>query len=468
MNEKIPVLIAGAGPAGLAAAMTLARLGIRALVVERRTEIATLPRATGISTRTNELLRSWGLHEHVNEGAPEIEWLLLEAETMTRAAAGTTHEVGFPTRAQQRLVSPTGPACVAQDRVERVLMEALGAGAIERGTELTGLELRPGGVSVELGDRTIHARYLIGADGGRSTVRELLGIAMHGPGDVAESIGAQFTAPLWEVAGEHRYVVYTLADGYLIPGGAGDRWIYGREPEPGVTYTEQRMTELIREAAGVPDLPLDIETVRSVTFTAELADRFRSGNAFLIGDAAHRVSPRGATGLNTAVHDGFDLGWRLGWVLRGWAPPELLDGYEAERRPVAAHQVERSADPMGSRRSAGELQIDLGGRIPHLWVEDGVSTLDLLGRGLTLFRDGPARPAPAAGGRAPVTVRELDPLSARALGVPAGGALLVRPDGRPVESWTSVEPGERRQRHVHRDQRDALEHRRLAVAGDLP
>jgi putative polyketide hydroxylase len=466
MNEMIPVLIAGAGPAGLAAAMTLARLGVRSLVVERRTEIATLPRATGISTRTNELLRAWGLHDEVNEGAPEIEWLLLEAETMTRAATGTAHEVGFPTRAQQRLISPTGPACVAQDRVERVLLEALGPGVVERGAELTGLELRPDGVEVRLGDRTVHARYLIGADGGRSTVRELLGIGMRGPGDVAESVGAQLTAPLWDVVGEHRYVVYVLRDGYLIPGGADDRWIYGREPEPGVTYTEQHITELIREAAGVPDLPVALETIRSVTFTAELAERFRSGNAFLIGDAAHRVSPRGATGLNTAVHDGFDLGWRLGWVLRGWAPPELLDGYEAERRPVAAHQVERSADPMGSRRSVDELQIDLGGRIAHVWADDGVSTLDLLGPGLTLFSDGPARHAHRTG--PPISVRELDPLTARALGVPAGGALLTRPDGRPLEAWPSVQPGERRQRHVHRDQRHALEHGRLAIAGDLP
>jgi 2-polyprenyl-6-methoxyphenol hydroxylase-like FAD-dependent oxidoreductase len=411
--------------------MTLARLGVRALVIDRRTAASSVPRATGVSTRTMELMRGWGLHDEVLAGAPEIEWLLLEAETLAAAAAGTTHEVGFPTRAQQPLISPTGPACVAQEHLERVLERALGAGAVERGTELTGLALAGDGVRVRTNRGEIRARYLVAADGGRSTVRDLLGIRMRGPGAVGESIGARFTAPLWEVAGEHRYVVYALAAGSLIPAGAGDRWVFAREWDPAreraEDYPAERMTGLIRAAAGVPDLPVELDDVRPVTYTAGLADRFRRGNAFLAGDAAHRVSPRGATGLNTAIQDGHDLGWKLGWVLNGWAPPDLLDSYEAERMPVARHQVTRSSDPMGSRRGVGELHVDLGGRIPHVWLPDGRSSLDLLGPGLTLLGDGPAPPHGP-----PVTVHRLDPLSARAIGVPPGGALLVRPDGRPV------------------------------------
>jgi len=260
---------------------------------------------------------------------------------------------------------------------------------------------------------------------------------MRGPGSVGESMGAQFTAPLWEVAGEHRYVVYALAAGSLIPSGAGDRWVYAREWDPASEraedYSAERVGGLIRAAAGVPDLPVELETVRPVTYTAGLADRFRHGNVFLAGDAAHRVSPRGATGLNTAIQDGHDLGWKLGWVLNGWAPPELLDSYETERRPVAEHQVTRSADRMGSRRGVGELQIDLGGRIPHVWLPDRRSSLDLLGPGLTLLTEGGAT-APPHG--PPVTVHRLDPLTARSLGVPPGGGLLVRPDGRPVSAWS--------------------------------
>ena len=105
---------------------------------------------------------------------------------------------------------------------------------------------------------------------------------------------------------------------------------------------------------------------------------------FLIGDAAHRVTPRGGTGLNTAIRDGFDLGWKLAWVLRGWAHERLLDTYERERRPVAEFNAARSADPTASLRAADELRADLGGRIPHLWLparRRRVSTLDLLGTG---------------------------------------------------------------------------------------
>ena len=87
-----------------------------------------------------------------------------------------------------------------------------------------------------------------------------------------------------------------------------------------------------------------------MSFGAHLAERFRAGRVLLAGDAAHRVTPRGGTGLNLALHDGHDLGWKLAWVLNGWAGSELLDSYEAERLPVAEHTVARSADPNGSLR----------------------------------------------------------------------------------------------------------------------
>ena len=123
--------------------------------------------------------------------------------------------------------------------------------------------------------------------------------------------------------------------------------------------------------------------------------------------------------------------------LAGWAGPELLDTYEAERRPVAEHVVARSLDPDGSRRSVrDELAVDLGPRLPHVALPDGRSSLDLLGPGWTVFA-GPAADASAralAAGRAgsaPVTVHTLDALSARALGLSPDAALAARPDGVP-------------------------------------
>jgi hypothetical protein len=147
--------------------------------------------------------------------------------------------------------------------------------------------------------------------------------------------------------------------------------------------------------------------------------------------------------MNTAIGDGHDIGWKLAWVLQGWAGDELLDTYEEERRSVAEHNLRRSSDPNGSvREAADELRVDLGGRIPHAWIgpeADRISTLDLLGPGLTLFTTAatPRADVDRAGGGTPVTVRALPPAAAGALGIAPGEALLVRPDGVPA-SYSDV------------------------------
>jgi 2-polyprenyl-6-methoxyphenol hydroxylase-like FAD-dependent oxidoreductase len=388
-----------------------------------------------------EILRSFGLEEQVREGAPDVEWVGWSSDTLASAADGSPWPVGFPTRAQAALISPTGPACVAQPDVERTLHERIGS-RLERGAEVTGLRQEPDGVCAELRDgRVIHARYVIAADGVRGATRERLGIAVHGPGRLDRRLGAQFRAPLWGVLGEHRYIVYTTGDGFFAPAGRDDRWVYA--VDAGV-YDARRLPELIRRDAGVADLPIELERTSELTYVALLAERFRAGRVFLAGDAAHRVTPRGATGMNAAIQDGYDLGWKLAWVLRGWAEEDLLDTYEAERRPVVAHNVRRSADPVGSMRDPSEeVHVDIGARIPHVWLPGRVSTLDLLGDGLTLFT-GPWEAA-IPGGSPPVMHHRLDAITARALRVPHGSGLLVRPDGVPtsiVAPWamTSLRP----------------------------
>ena len=353
----------------------------------------------------------------------------LDAPTLADADAGTPLWVGYPNPEQARMLSPTAPACIAQDDVEPLLLAHV-PGDVELGTEFVGLVAAADGARVRLRDvrtgalRTVHARYVVAADGARSNGREALGIPLIGPDNLLAGYTTLFRAPLWDVVGDRRHVIYSVANGGVFLPAGSDRWLFGAPDSHDVE-------KLIRLGAGVPDLPVLVERSRRFSSAAQVAERWRSGPVFLAGDAAHRVTPRGGTGLNLALHDGYDLGWRLAWVLRGWAGPDLLDRYEAERRPVAEYTVARSADPRGSVRPPDtEVRADIGARIAHVWDGDR-STLDLLAPGLTLFA-AHGEPVPRLTTHAPVTVRHIDPIVARALGAPTGTSLLVRSDGTPV------------------------------------
>jgi putative polyketide hydroxylase len=449
-NKSVPVLVVGAGPAGLVTAITLAWYGVDCLLVERREELPDAPRATAISVRSMELLRSWGLQSQVLEGALDVILRGRIGETLT--GSGSVIPLGYPTPEEAAQVSPVAPVCAPQDHLEPVLLghlESRRPASVRFGTELVDLTAGKGGVLAQLRDlrdgrlEMVAARYLVGADGVRSRVREALGVTMDGPGVVADAVTARFRAPLWERITRPHYGLYPIthpeAEGVFVPVGRGDRWVYGFTGEPGTlparASEREAMVARIRTAAGVPELEPSIDHIGRFQYVAKLAERFRVDSAFLAGDAAHRVTPRGGTGMNTAIRDGHDIGWKLAWVLRRWAGDELLDSYEQERRPVAEHNVRRSSDSNGSVRAAAEeLELDLGDRIPHAWVCSGaerVSTLDLLGPGLTLFTagDAPRAEVEDRAGEGPVTVRELSPAAARALGIGEGESLLVRPDG---------------------------------------
>jgi hypothetical protein len=239
--------------------------------------------------------------------------------------------------------------------------------------------------------------------------------------------------------------------------------MYARQHRPDdERWTTPQLVAAIRAAAGMPDLAVTVDAVFPFTMTGALATAFRAGTGFLVGDAAHRMTPMGGTGMNTAVHGAHDLGWRLAWAARGLGGDALLDGYEVERRPVGRENVLRSLGRGGSPGSTGGLDHDLGvgyggirgvdvvtaaapdARAPHVWVRhDGrrVSTLDLFDGRFTLLT-GPAgigwRSAadvlaavglPVAALSVGLDLRDADGVLTRRYGLGDRDAVLVRPDG---------------------------------------
>src|SRR5215218_7645463 len=266
--EESPVLVVGAGPAGLAAATELARHDIPVLLVERRTLLSSHPRATVLSLRSMELMRAWGLEREVRERSADVAWSMLETETLADAARGAAIEVGYPSAEQSRVLSPVQPACVAQDELEPLLLAHLREQPRVRvalGLELTGISLESDGARAALRDvstgavRMVRARFVVAADGARSAVRRAVGLAMRGADDVMGGRTTLFRAPLWDVVGPHRHLLYfathSESPSVFLPTGPSDRWLFAAVDERAEALRTRRVAELIRIGAGVPGLP---------------------------------------------------------------------------------------------------------------------------------------------------------------------------------------------------------------------
>ncbi len=365
------VLVVGAGPAGLSMAILLARFGLDAIVVERRGGVNPHPRARSVNVRTAELMRPWGVLDEIEAASLPLPWT--EQFVYCETLAGT--EIGRVTTGVQPVVdgvelSPAPWLLTSQDRIEEILLRRLGdmpQVQVRWDTELVEVTQDRERVTAEVrspsGTQQLTARWLVGADGAGSKVRRSLDIEMDGIASFGTMINCQFYADLgpWT---DHRpaalYWTTSPARNVFQKIDTDDRWLCQLNYDPSMhrpeDFSTEVATEWIRRSIG-PDLPADFDLrvtdVIPWVMSSTVAERFRDGRVFLIGDAAHQLPPTGGFGMNTAVQDAHNLAWKFAAVVGGDAGEGLLDTYEIERAPIAQYNADRSRD---NSRSVGSIR----------------------------------------------------------------------------------------------------------------
>ncbi|MFE9023008.1 FAD-dependent oxidoreductase [Streptomyces sp. NPDC007808] len=374
-GKDIDVLIVGAGPTGLALGIDLARRGVDALLVERADGLFPGSRGKGIQPRTMEVFDDLGVLDAIRAagGGYPVGMIWQDGQRMGE------HRMFDPAEATED--SPyTEPWMVPQWRTQEVLLgrlEELG-GKVAFGREAVGITQDEDAVTVRFTDGgSVRARYVVAADGGRSAVRRSVGIGMTGetvdahPILVADARITGLDRDHW-----HLFPPRTQGEGFLavcpLPGTEDFQVVAQFAQGASVDVSLEGVREVV--AARSHLAPQDVTEVGWASDfrpRAALADRFRDGRVFLAGDAAHVHSPAGGQGLNTSVQDAYNLGWKLGAVLRDGADAALLDTYEEERRAVAADMLGLSTNVHRGevRRGAATRQLGLGYRESSLTAE---------------------------------------------------------------------------------------------------
>ena len=348
MPFDVDVLVVGAGPAGLAMAIELGSRGARVLLAERNVRGGAAPRAKTTNTRTRAHLRRWGIADKLAEASPLGVDHPNDIRFVTRLAGHPLAHFSdaFNAAPKRNELYPEHAQWVPQYTLERVLLDhvrtlpcievAFGLGFVSAVQDGEGVVST---LTSEGGERTVLSRYLIGADGARSAVRELIGARMEGRYGITRNYNIVFRAPgLAEAHPQGPAVQYwqVNSDGASLigPMDEGDVWFFmPTGMKEGETFSNADAAAAIARATGV-DLPYEILSTDEWLASRLLADRYRDRRAFLVGDACHLHPPFGGYGMNMGIADSVDLGWKLVATLQGWGGPSLLDSYEAERRPV--------------------------------------------------------------------------------------------------------------------------------------
>lgn len=369
-NPAVDVLICGAGAAGLTLAIELARRNVSFRLLDKMDEPFRGSRGKGIQPRTQEIFEDLDIIDRVVVAGgvypPQREYRddgsYVESDVVEHAS---------PTPAEPYRL----PLLVPQFLTESVMRERLAelGHRVEYGCELVGVEQGQDCVTARIaaqaGDQTVHARYLVGADGGRSFVRAVLGIGFPGKTLGVRAVVADVFLTGLERDAWHRFNEGSMERQLSLCPLAGTDLFQIQAPvalEGDVDLSAAGLAAMVAERTGRDDMRVhSVSWASAYTMNARLADRYRDGRVFLVGDAAHIHPPTGGQGLNTSVQDAYNLGWKLAAVSAG-ASDELLDSYEEERRLIAGDMLglsTRLLDEMkrGELRRGREVQqLDIG------------------------------------------------------------------------------------------------------------
>jgi 2-polyprenyl-6-methoxyphenol hydroxylase-like FAD-dependent oxidoreductase len=462
------VLIVGAGPVGLTLALDLGQRGVRCTLVERNLTSIQLPKMERCNGRTMEIYRRLGIAENIRAAGLPGEAPMDVFLTPSMADPPLVH-LPYPSVQDAiadirnhndgtRLLEPY--QVISQYTLEPLLraqVEQYPSVEVHFGCELTSYVQDADGVTASLhsasGEQsTIKASYLVGCDGGSSTVRKHAGIQLGGRGGIRTLRQALFYCPdLYQRLSHGKGRHYHIAEGPLFPfiilQDSTRHWTLHA-----AAATDAGMATIFASSLGMP-LRFDVLSVNEWTQHLLCAERYQDRRVFVAGDAAHLVIPTGGLGMNTGVGDAIDLGWKLAGTLAGWGGPGLLASYEEERRPIGLRNIHASGAAMAGRDSwraawspevskqtlegarqraemarlfdveqrkvteilgieAGYQYVDSpitwpesgerpdpdataympttwsGARLPHVWLEDGTALHDRIGPGYTLLRLG--------------------------------------------------------------------------------
>lgn len=395
-NDIYPVAIVGAGPVGMTMSLLLSRHGIRHVVLERHAETAIHPKAIGLNQRTVEVFRWLGLEDEIYDAAAPPQtcsrtgWYTSlggETELHGRRIAVRDAWGGGSYREEYKKASPSRYSMLPQIRLEPILKraaESKNAATLLWDAPVTALVEEPNWVALTIGGpeeiRTVRAKYVVGADGGRF-MAEALGIPMDGPTNLVDMVTTHFSADLSPHLLDKDCLIHwfvnpdfggSIGSGYLYHlgpwdgNGNSEEWVFacGFAADDPDRFDSALMENRIHRSLGLPDLKLDIYSISHWYIQAVVAQQFRRGRSFLVGDAAHQIPPWGALGLNTGVQDAHNLAWKLSIALSNPDLSQVLDTYESERRPIALHVAERSLSNFENHGGVVDVALGLSPALP--------------------------------------------------------------------------------------------------------